>query len=61
MRIWIIGTDPVARALGRSWTQAGHQVLYRSAYGLRLRRHHCGFRSAQPAADDPGRIQAAAQ
>jgi 8-hydroxy-5-deazaflavin:NADPH oxidoreductase len=28
MRIWIIGTDPVARALGRSWAQAGHQVLF---------------------------------
>jgi 8-hydroxy-5-deazaflavin:NADPH oxidoreductase len=28
MRIWIIGTDPVARALGRSWVQAGHQVLF---------------------------------
>ncbi len=28
MRIWVIGTDPVARALGRSWAQAGHQVLF---------------------------------
>jgi 8-hydroxy-5-deazaflavin:NADPH oxidoreductase len=28
MRIWVIGSDPVARALGRSWTQAGHQVLF---------------------------------
>lgn len=28
MRIWVIGTDPVARALGRSWVQAGHQVLF---------------------------------
>ena len=27
MRIWVIGTDPLARALGRSWAQAGHQVL----------------------------------
>jgi predicted dinucleotide-binding enzyme len=28
MRIWIIGSDPVARALARSWTQAGHEVLF---------------------------------
>jgi 8-hydroxy-5-deazaflavin:NADPH oxidoreductase len=28
MRIWVIGTGPVARALGRSWAQAGHQVLF---------------------------------
>jgi hypothetical protein len=28
MRIWVIGADPVARALGRSWVQAGHQVLF---------------------------------
>jgi predicted dinucleotide-binding enzyme len=28
MRIWIIGSDPLARALGRSWAQAGHQVLF---------------------------------
>jgi 8-hydroxy-5-deazaflavin:NADPH oxidoreductase len=28
MRIWVIGTDPLARGLGRSWTQAGHQVLF---------------------------------
>jgi 8-hydroxy-5-deazaflavin:NADPH oxidoreductase len=28
MRIWVIGSDPVARALGRSWAQAGHQVLF---------------------------------
>jgi 8-hydroxy-5-deazaflavin:NADPH oxidoreductase len=28
MRIWVIGADPLARALGRSWTQAGHQVLF---------------------------------
>jgi 8-hydroxy-5-deazaflavin:NADPH oxidoreductase len=28
MRIWVIGSDPVARALGRSWVQAGHQVLF---------------------------------
>jgi 8-hydroxy-5-deazaflavin:NADPH oxidoreductase len=28
MRIWVIGTDPLARALGRSWAQAGHQVLF---------------------------------
>jgi predicted dinucleotide-binding enzyme len=28
MRIWVIGADPLARALGRSWAQAGHQVLF---------------------------------
>src|SRR6266511_2344121 len=28
MRIWVIGSDPVARALGRSWAQAGHEVLF---------------------------------
>lgn len=28
MRIWMIGTDPLARALGRSWAQAGHEVLF---------------------------------
>ena len=28
MRIWVIGADPVARALGRSWAQAGHEVLF---------------------------------
>jgi len=28
MRIWVIGTDPLARALGRSWAQAGHEVLF---------------------------------
>jgi 8-hydroxy-5-deazaflavin:NADPH oxidoreductase len=28
MRIWVIGTDPVARALGRSWARAGHEVLF---------------------------------
>jgi 8-hydroxy-5-deazaflavin:NADPH oxidoreductase len=28
MRIWVIGTGPVANALGRSWAQAGHQVLF---------------------------------
>jgi 8-hydroxy-5-deazaflavin:NADPH oxidoreductase len=28
MRIWVIGADPLARALGRSWVQAGHQVLF---------------------------------
>jgi 8-hydroxy-5-deazaflavin:NADPH oxidoreductase len=28
MRIWIIGSDPVARALARSWTRAGHEVLF---------------------------------
>jgi 8-hydroxy-5-deazaflavin:NADPH oxidoreductase len=27
MRIWVMGSDLVARALGRSWAQAGHQVL----------------------------------
>jgi predicted dinucleotide-binding enzyme len=26
MRIWVIGADPLARALGRSWAQAGHEV-----------------------------------
>jgi predicted dinucleotide-binding enzyme len=26
MRIWVIGSDPLARALGRSWAQAGHEV-----------------------------------
>jgi 8-hydroxy-5-deazaflavin:NADPH oxidoreductase len=28
MRIWVIGADPLARALGRSWAQAGHEVLF---------------------------------
>lgn len=28
MRIWVIGADPLARALGRSWVQAGHEVLF---------------------------------
>jgi predicted dinucleotide-binding enzyme len=28
MRIWVMGSNPVARALGRSWAQAGHQVLF---------------------------------
>lgn len=28
MRIWVIGSGPVARALGRSWAQAGHEVLF---------------------------------
>jgi predicted dinucleotide-binding enzyme len=28
MRIWVIGADPVARALGGSWAQAGHEVLF---------------------------------
>jgi hypothetical protein len=28
MRIWVIGTEPLARALGRSWAQAGHEVLF---------------------------------
>jgi|Tabmets5t2r1_1033131.scaffolds.fasta_scaffold04222_2 predicted dinucleotide-binding enzyme len=28
MRIWVMGSDPVARALGRSWAQAGHEVLF---------------------------------
>jgi NADP oxidoreductase coenzyme F420-dependent len=28
MRIWVIGADLLARALGRSWGQAGHQVLF---------------------------------
>jgi predicted dinucleotide-binding enzyme len=28
MRIWVIGADPLARALGRSWVQAGHQVMF---------------------------------
>jgi 8-hydroxy-5-deazaflavin:NADPH oxidoreductase len=28
MRIWVIGSDAVARALGRSWAQAGHEVLF---------------------------------
>jgi 8-hydroxy-5-deazaflavin:NADPH oxidoreductase len=28
MRVWVMGSNPVARALGRGWTQAGHQVLF---------------------------------
>jgi 8-hydroxy-5-deazaflavin:NADPH oxidoreductase len=28
MRIWVIGTGAVAGALGRSWAQAGHEVLF---------------------------------
>jgi hypothetical protein len=28
MRIWVIGADPLARAVGRSWVQAGHEVLF---------------------------------
>jgi hypothetical protein len=28
MRIWVMGSNPGARALGRSWAQAGHQVLF---------------------------------
>jgi 8-hydroxy-5-deazaflavin:NADPH oxidoreductase len=28
MRIWVIGSGPVARALGHSWAQAGHEVLF---------------------------------
>jgi hypothetical protein len=28
MRVWVMGSNPVAGALGRSWTQAGHQVLF---------------------------------
>jgi 8-hydroxy-5-deazaflavin:NADPH oxidoreductase len=28
MRIWVIGTDPLARALGHSWARAGHEVLF---------------------------------
>jgi predicted dinucleotide-binding enzyme len=28
MRIWVIGADPLARALGRSWVRAGHEGLF---------------------------------
>jgi predicted dinucleotide-binding enzyme len=28
MRIWVIGSSPVARALGHNWAQAGHEVLF---------------------------------
>jgi 8-hydroxy-5-deazaflavin:NADPH oxidoreductase len=28
MRIWVMGSNPVGRALGRSWAQASHQVLF---------------------------------
>jgi predicted dinucleotide-binding enzyme len=33
MRIWVIGSDPLARALGRSWVQAGHEVLFTFGFG----------------------------
>jgi hypothetical protein len=28
VRIWVIGSDPVARALGRSWVRTAHEVLF---------------------------------
>jgi hypothetical protein len=28
VRIWVIGSDPLARALGRNWARAGHEVPF---------------------------------
>jgi predicted dinucleotide-binding enzyme len=52
MRIWVIGTDAVAKALGRSWAQAGHQVLF--SFGDRVDRDAL-------AAETGGRVGTAAE